>query len=136
MARASLGTCRESTWRMVLKQLRARSRRYFSEPGTLSSVSHCFHLGRSVPALTAMRDHPQASVSASWSFWGKSVDKALLLPRGGGTAHHWPGSRTARWPEQEGAVWEVLRRSRREWLGEGLASLILFSVQDILKVRV
>lgn len=65
-----------------------------------------------------MRDHPSASVSASWSFWGKSLDKALLLPRGGGTAHHWPGKRTAWWPEQEGVVWEGFRRSG-EWLGEG-----------------
>lgn len=62
MARASLGTCRESARWMILKRLRARGRRHFSEPGVLSFVGYCFHSGRWVLALKhAVRDHPEVS---------------------------------------------------------------------------
>lgn len=76
---------------------------------------------------------------------GKSLDKALLLTRGGGTAHYWPGNRTGqhggqskrkgygRVLEGAGSGWEKALIDIRL---RGLASLILFSVQDILKVRV
>ena len=55
MARASLGTFRESTRWMILKQLRAR-RRHVSEPGTLSSVSKCFSPSNISPGLEACND--------------------------------------------------------------------------------